>query len=112
MRGLQGKTVAVTGGGGGIGGATCKRFGAAGAKVAVLDRNLEAAQVTAKAVQAAGGIALALACDITKRDEVDAAAAERHPQRHQMALCAPQAPRLMEIELRVRARSTAGASSR
>jgi 2-hydroxycyclohexanecarboxyl-CoA dehydrogenase len=71
MRGLQAKTVMVTGGGGGIGGATCRRFGAAGAKVAVLDRNLEAAQVTAQAIEAAGGTALAVACDITRREDVD-----------------------------------------
>lgn len=74
MRGLQRKTVMVTGGGGGIGGATCRRFGAAGAKVAVLDRNLDAAKVTAEAIEAAGGTALAVACDITRREEVDTAA--------------------------------------
>ncbi len=73
MRGLQRKTVMVTGGGGGIGGATCRRFGAAGAKVAVLDRNLDAAKVTAEAIEAAGGTALAVACDITRREEVDTA---------------------------------------
>ena len=73
MRGLQRKTVMVTGGGG-IGGATCRRFGAAGAKVAVLDRNLDAAKVTAEAIEAAGGTALAVACDITRREEVDTAA--------------------------------------
>ena len=73
MRGLQSKTIMVTGGGGGIGGATCRRFAAAGAKVAVLDRNSEAAQVTAQAIEAAGGTALAVACDITQRETVDAA---------------------------------------
>jgi 2-hydroxycyclohexanecarboxyl-CoA dehydrogenase len=73
MRGLQAKTVVVTGGGGGIGGATCRRFGAAGAKVAVLDRNLEAAQKTATAITAAGGISRAIACDITRREDIDAA---------------------------------------
>ncbi len=71
MRGLQSKTIVITGGGGGIGGATCRRFGDAGAKVAVLDRNLEAAHVTAKAIEAAGGTALAIACDITRREDVD-----------------------------------------
>jgi 2-hydroxycyclohexanecarboxyl-CoA dehydrogenase len=76
MRGLQSKTVVITGGGGGIGGATCRRFGAAGAKVAVLDRNLDTAKVTAAAIVAAGGTALALACDITSRDEVDKGVAD------------------------------------
>jgi 2-hydroxycyclohexanecarboxyl-CoA dehydrogenase len=76
MRGLQAKTVMVTGGGGGIGGATCRRFAAAGAKVAVLDRNLDAAKVTAAAITAAGGTALAVACDITRREDVDKAVAD------------------------------------
>ena len=76
MRGLQTKTIIVTGGGGGIGGATCRRFAAAGAKVAVLDRNLAAAKVTADAIEAAGGTALAVACDITRREDVDKAVAD------------------------------------
>jgi 2-hydroxycyclohexanecarboxyl-CoA dehydrogenase len=76
MRGLQSKTIMVTGGGGGIGGATCRRFAAAGAKVAVLDRNLDAAKVTADAIVASGGSALAVACDITRREDVDAAVAK------------------------------------
>ena len=39
MQRFEGKTVIVTGGGGGIGGATCRRFGKDGASVAVLDLN-------------------------------------------------------------------------
>ena len=76
MRGLQAKTVVVTGGGGGIGGATARRFGAAGAKVAVLDRNLDAAKVAAEAIEGAGGAALAIACDITRREDVDRAVSD------------------------------------
>jgi 2-hydroxycyclohexanecarboxyl-CoA dehydrogenase len=75
MQGFKGKVVVVTGGGGGIGGATCRRFGAAGAKVAVLDLNLAAAEKTARDITAAGGTAQAIACDITRRDMVDAAIA-------------------------------------
>ena len=37
MRGLKDKVVVVTGGGGGIGSATCRRFSEEGAKVAVFD---------------------------------------------------------------------------
>ena len=76
MRGFKGKTVVVTGGGGGIGGATCQRFASEGAKVAVLDRNLAAAQAIADAITAAGGAAHAWVCDITLREDVDKAVAE------------------------------------
>jgi 2-hydroxycyclohexanecarboxyl-CoA dehydrogenase len=75
MQRFTGKTVVVTGGGGGIGGATCKRFAAEGAKVAVMDMNLESAETVAQAIRAAGGTAQAFKCDITDRAAVDAAVA-------------------------------------
>lgn len=75
LNAFEGKTVIVTGGGGGIGGATCRRFAKAGARVAVLDRNPEAAGAVAREIQAAGGTAAAITCDITERASVDAAVA-------------------------------------
>ncbi|SOZ08234.1 2-hydroxycyclohexanecarboxyl-CoA dehydrogenase [Cupriavidus taiwanensis] len=75
MQGLEGKTVIVTGGGGGIGGATCLRFARAGAAVGVLDLNPEAGERVAAQVRDAGGHALAVRCDITDRASVDAAVA-------------------------------------
>jgi 2-hydroxycyclohexanecarboxyl-CoA dehydrogenase len=75
VQGLEGKTVIVTGGGGGIGGATCLRFARAGAAVGVLDLNPEAAERVAGQIREAGGRALALRCDITERASVDAAVA-------------------------------------
>ncbi|HSN31149.1 MAG TPA: SDR family NAD(P)-dependent oxidoreductase, partial [Ideonella sp.] len=62
---FEGRVVVVTGGGGGIGGATCRRFGAEGARVAVLDLNAEAAEGVAHAIRAEGGVAEAVCCDIT-----------------------------------------------
>jgi 2-hydroxycyclohexanecarboxyl-CoA dehydrogenase len=75
MRGLQNKTVIVTGGGGGIGGATCRRFGEAGSRVAVFDINLESASKTAADISQAGGVAQAFRCDITDHEGVKAAVA-------------------------------------
>ena len=76
MRQLKNKTVIVTGGAGGIGGATCRRFAAEGAKVAVFDMNLDAAQKVVDGIHASGGTAAAFKCDITDRAAVDKAVAE------------------------------------
>ena len=65
MRGLSGKIVIVTGGGGGIGTATCQRFAEEDAKVAVFDIDRDAAARTAARISEAGGKAAAFACDIT-----------------------------------------------
>ena len=80
MQKLKDKTVIVTGGGGGIGSATCRRLALEGAKVAVFDMNLEAAQRVAADIQAAGGTATAFHCDITDRAGVDAAVAATEAQ--------------------------------
>lgn len=80
MQKMKNKTVIVTGGAGGIGGATCRRFAQEGAKVAVFDMNLDAAAKVAQDIQAAGGQAHAFKCDITNRAEVDAAVAATETQ--------------------------------
>ena len=54
MRGLDGKSVIVTGGGGSIGRAICERFGEYGCRVGVFDINAERALETVKAVEKAG----------------------------------------------------------
>ncbi len=76
MRGLKNKIVIVTGGGGGIGGATCRSFAEQGSIVAVFDINLEAAQRVADAITATGGNATAYACDITDHAASAAAVAQ------------------------------------
>jgi 2-hydroxycyclohexanecarboxyl-CoA dehydrogenase len=73
MRRFEGRTVVLTGGGGGIGGATCARFASEGARVAVLDLDPAAAERVGAAIRAAGGQAEAFGCDITRRADVDAA---------------------------------------
>ena len=69
---LQDKVALVTGSGSGFGEGIARRFVAGGAKVAVLDRDGDAAARVAKEL---GGNALALAAGITVKEEGDAALA-------------------------------------
>lgn len=65
MRGLQGKTAIVTGAGSGIGRAIATRLAAEGVTVGVFDINPTGAGETVAAIEAAGGKALPVSCDIT-----------------------------------------------
>lgn len=71
--GLNGKTVVVTGAGGGIGQALARAFAGQGTRVVLLDRDT---QRTAPLAESLGGGALALACDLSRPDDVAAAAAK------------------------------------
>jgi 2-hydroxycyclohexanecarboxyl-CoA dehydrogenase len=75
MRGLDGKNVIVTGGGGAIGGAICRRFAGYGARVGVLDKNLDGAQRIVGEIRSDGGRAEAMAVDITDHAAVKKAVA-------------------------------------
>jgi len=65
MKLLEGKSVAMTGGGGGLGRCYGVAMAKAGASVAVCDINLDAARATADAIREAGGRAIALKADVT-----------------------------------------------
>ena len=71
-RNLEGKSALVTGGASGIGRATALAFAREGARVAVADILEEAAQNTVSEIEAMGGQALAIACDVTDDDAVKA----------------------------------------
>ncbi|MGH7200490.1 MAG: SDR family NAD(P)-dependent oxidoreductase, partial [Planctomycetaceae bacterium] len=76
MRGISGKTVIVTGGGEGIGRATCLRFAEEGARVLVAEINAETGRQTAAGIRAAGGEALFVSCDVSDEPSVEAMVAE------------------------------------
>jgi acetoin reductase-like protein len=67
---LRGKVAIVTGGAGGIGRAICERYVDEGARVAVADVDLIAAQRVAKAL---GEAAFAIQLDVTRQESIDAA---------------------------------------
>ena len=66
MKLLEGKSIAMTGGGGGLGRCYGLAMAQAGAAVAVSDINLAAAQATADAIVKAGGRAVAVQADVTQ----------------------------------------------
>ena len=73
---FEGKTAFITGAASGIGRATAVAFAAEGARVVVTDRGEAALQETAERVKAVGGDALAIICDVSKPEEVEAAVAK------------------------------------
>ncbi|MEU9885198.1 SDR family oxidoreductase [Sphaerisporangium sp. NPDC051011] len=76
MRGLNGKVAFVTGAGSGIGQACALRLADEGAKIAVVDIRRAAAEETAKTIEAAGGNAVAVECDVASNEQVAAAVAQ------------------------------------
>ena len=70
MRGLENKVAIITGGGGAIGRALCRRFAEEGSVVGVFDVNEETANETATLIEAAGGAATVQQVDITDYDAV------------------------------------------
>jgi NAD(P)-dependent dehydrogenase (short-subunit alcohol dehydrogenase family) len=67
---LSGRTSLVTGGGSGIGRSLCHALGEAGAKVAVVDIDLSAAETVRNELHARGMQAIAIRTDVTSESEV------------------------------------------
>jgi 3-oxoacyl-[acyl-carrier protein] reductase len=72
--GLTGRVAIVTGSARGIGAETVRMLAKEGANVVVTDLDLDAANDTAGAIEAAGGKAIAVACDVRKEEQVKALA--------------------------------------
>ena len=73
---LSSKTAIVTGGARGIGLGIAYRFAEAGAKVTIADIDKEKADDSAQQLKAKGWQAVAVACDVSKADEVENMVAE------------------------------------
>ena len=73
MFGLDGARAAVIGGGGVLAGAMASALARAGAKVAVLDLNPDAAEAKADEIRQAGADAIALKVDVASRSDLVAA---------------------------------------
>lgn len=67
---LDGKTAIVTGGGRGLGQYIAEALADAGARLVLCSRKLEACEEVQRGIEARGGQALALACDITQPEDV------------------------------------------
>ena len=72
---MEGSVAFVTGGGSGMGRETARLLGEAGARVAVCDRNGDAARETARIVEEAGGTARVEEADVSDSRAVDRAVA-------------------------------------
>jgi NAD(P)-dependent dehydrogenase (short-subunit alcohol dehydrogenase family) len=76
MERLAGKVAIVTGGGGGIGGATARTLAREGASVAILDVDHAAASFVQQDIAAAGGTSMVLTVDLAQESEIVAAVAQ------------------------------------
>jgi len=70
MTEISGKAAVVTGGGSGIGMGLARELARQDASVAVADIRLENAQKVADAINAAGGKAVAIECDVCERESI------------------------------------------
>nr|WP_269750725.1 SDR family NAD(P)-dependent oxidoreductase [Candidatus Burkholderia verschuerenii] len=77
---LAGKVAIVSGGAGGCGAAASELFAAQGAKVAIVDRDEEAALALASRLRDAGLDAIGIGADVSKRAHVQRGVAAAHAQ--------------------------------
>jgi len=68
---LAGRVAVITGSSRGIGRAIAERMSEHGARVVISSRKLEACETVAAQIRARGGEALALGCNVSRRDDVE-----------------------------------------
>lgn len=71
---LEGRTAVITGGAGVLCRSMAEELARHGASVAILNRTVSKGQEVVSAIEGAGGKAIAIACDVTQADSVQAAA--------------------------------------
>jgi 3-oxoacyl-[acyl-carrier protein] reductase len=69
---FDGQVAIVTGAARGIGAAIARRLASEGAHVGVFDLNLDGAETVVQEIRSAGGEGLALACDVSNAEQVEA----------------------------------------
>jgi glucose 1-dehydrogenase len=74
--GLAGQVAVVTGGGSGIGEGIARGLAAAGAMIAILDKDAAAAERVATSLEQSGARAIAVGCDVTQEASITDAARE------------------------------------
>lgn len=79
---VTGTSAIVTGGASGLGAGTARALAAAGAKVAIFDMNMEAANLVASEI---GGVAVS--CDVSDAGSAEAAVAAAHDAHGAAAIC-------------------------
>jgi NAD(P)-dependent dehydrogenase (short-subunit alcohol dehydrogenase family) len=73
---LTGKVAVITGSSRGIGRATAETMAGLGAKVVISSRKIESCEEVAAAIRKQGGDAVAIACNVSRKPEVEALVAE------------------------------------
>jgi NAD(P)-dependent dehydrogenase (short-subunit alcohol dehydrogenase family) len=73
---FSGKVALVTGGGSGIGRASCQAFAKVGARVVVADLDLDGGEETAQMIRSAGGEETVVQVDVTRTADVEALVAQ------------------------------------